>query len=540
MNKLIFLFVLGPWLWAQEPVTINGFVFDQGRPVEGVAVKIKDLAQGTLTDADGRYRIATKRGNVLQYSMLGYETVFRTVDGQTTNININLTEKRVALEDVTVSAKERIRTPKYKDILTEYHKNPDMIISSFGVKDKKTSGHALYVLDESELNTNALDFAGAIAGRFPIRNFRDSFYSDGSDPNPGPKILYDVDGMILSQPPNIPASFIKRVAFIPGLAGTSIYGSEGSSGVFIINTKNGFYEKPSSEAVNNKLKTSDLFYQGDAQPLVATQAFLPTALKPLIDSEKPEDVLPFFLQGNFKALTPIQKLQALQLIMESYGTTPTTQSIIDRFYRSGDFDLNHKRVLALIFSAYHLNNEALELYQEQFKRYPNRQRSYVDLYLTYEALGDTMRAKNFLFRYFHLIAEGFFPEPDNSVHGLMVKNLTRYQSKMGTLENGRFVYAEWEGHPADIELQFVGPDNRYFVWEPQSTAPGFLSDSGDGFYIEDAGQSWIMNGRKTKAEAFPVFLKISVFDFKGKRMQRKQLRCYVLYGSSINFKLLDF
>jgi hypothetical protein len=410
-----------------------------------------------------------------------------------------------------------------------------MVISTYGVLDKRTSGYALYVLDESEMNLNGLNFQDAIRGRFPVRQNSDTFYDFDN-----PKILYDVDGMILSAPPNIPPAFLKRVAFLPGLAATSIYGHLGRQGVFVINTKNGFYEKPSREAAHSQLKTSDLFYQGDAQPLVAIQAYLPTILKPLIDSEEPEDVLPFFEQGNFKALLPIQKLQALQLIMESYGTTLATQSIIDRFYRSEDFDLNHKRVLALIFSAYHLNDEALELYKEQFRRYPNRQRSYVDLFLTYDALGDTDRAKDLLFRYFYLIDKGFFPTPNNKVHGLMVKNLSRYQSTKDPSENGHFVYVEWEGQQADFELQFVGPDNRYFVWEPQSMVPGFLSDSGDGFYIEDAGQSWKMNGRKTKAEAFPVFLKISVFGFKGKRMQRKQLRCFILYGSNLNIQLLDF
>lgn len=86
-------------------IPITGKVTDRnGMPVPGVNIIIKGTSMGTVTDADGVYRIDAPDANaILVFSSIGYVTREVAVTGSTV-INVTLEEETRALDEVVVTA----------------------------------------------------------------------------------------------------------------------------------------------------------------------------------------------------------------------------------------------------------------------------------------------------------------------------------------------------------------------------------------------------------------------------------------------------
>ena len=67
-----------------QNLTISGSVTDQGGyPLEGATVMVKGTANGTVTDAEGNYRISASGDSELIVSYLGYLSQVKSVNGGT-------------------------------------------------------------------------------------------------------------------------------------------------------------------------------------------------------------------------------------------------------------------------------------------------------------------------------------------------------------------------------------------------------------------------------------------------------------------------
>ena len=83
MALAICTYMLAGWdLSAQEVQhKIMGCVYDEDKtPMAGVGVVIVGTLNGVVTDVDGNYAIAASKGQVLQFSFLGYKTESVTVE----------------------------------------------------------------------------------------------------------------------------------------------------------------------------------------------------------------------------------------------------------------------------------------------------------------------------------------------------------------------------------------------------------------------------------------------------------------------------
>jgi iron complex outermembrane receptor protein len=102
MKKLIFILTLifSAGLTAQE-IKVSGVVRDDAKgSLPAASVLVKDTSNGTTTDADGKYSIMAKIGDILQFSYVGLETKSIKVTGNT--VNVVLAESGVALQDVVI------------------------------------------------------------------------------------------------------------------------------------------------------------------------------------------------------------------------------------------------------------------------------------------------------------------------------------------------------------------------------------------------------------------------------------------------------
>ena len=102
MKKLFFIlsFLFAAGLTAQE-IKVSGVVTDESNgTLPGTTVLLKGTTKGTTTDADGKFTITAKTGDVLQFSYVGLETKAVTVTGIT--LNVTLMGSGETLQDVVV------------------------------------------------------------------------------------------------------------------------------------------------------------------------------------------------------------------------------------------------------------------------------------------------------------------------------------------------------------------------------------------------------------------------------------------------------
>ena len=102
-KPLVFLFLLCLFpLGAMAQSIIKGTVNDEnGEPVIGATVKVKETQKGTITDFDGNYSIEAASNATLVFSYVGYVTQEVKVGGKST-LNITMKEDNTTLNDVVV------------------------------------------------------------------------------------------------------------------------------------------------------------------------------------------------------------------------------------------------------------------------------------------------------------------------------------------------------------------------------------------------------------------------------------------------------
>lgn len=87
---------------AASKISVSGTVTSQieDEPLAGASVRIKGTSLGVTTDVDGKYEILAEKGQVLQFSYIGYKSKEVTIDRNV--INVALDEDRTLLDDVVV------------------------------------------------------------------------------------------------------------------------------------------------------------------------------------------------------------------------------------------------------------------------------------------------------------------------------------------------------------------------------------------------------------------------------------------------------
>ena len=231
----------------QEVVT--GVVTDAFGVLGGVTVTVLGTDKGTVTAADGSYRIVASKGTVLSFSYIGYKTQ-TVVVGDTLTLSVVLEEDTLSLQEVVVNAgyynvKEKERTGSISTV------KADAI-------EKQPVANILGALQGRMAGVNIVQSTGVPGGGFSIEiRGRNSIRLEGNQP------LYIVDGMPFSSEslgntaisgPILPGSGInplnaihptdiESVTVLKDADATAIYGSRGANGVVLITTKKGKAKK---------------------------------------------------------------------------------------------------------------------------------------------------------------------------------------------------------------------------------------------------------------------------------------------------------
>ncbi|MDO3695635.1 TonB-dependent receptor [Wenyingzhuangia sp. chi5] len=217
--------------WSQEKVT--GVITDAySMPIPGANVIIKGTSKGTITDFDGNYELMVNKGEILEISYIGYKTKEITYNGES-KLNATLEETNTQLDEVVVVG---------------YGK----------VKRKDVTGAVASMNSEALEKTNKVDAVSALQGQAPgvviqrtdnkpgsggfnirIRGASTINSNDSNGFNPGQNPLFIVDGIFVDDISFLNPADIERMDVLKDASATAIYGSRGSSGVVLIETKKG-------------------------------------------------------------------------------------------------------------------------------------------------------------------------------------------------------------------------------------------------------------------------------------------------------------
>lgn len=197
---------------------------EDGEPVVGASVLVTGTTVGTITDADGKFKLDNipASGKTLMISYIGMKTV--EVPIAAGEISVVLRPDSELLDEIVVTAQGLSRKEK-----------------SLGYSTQKVAGEKLTVARQTDLgNAMAGKIAGARffgksgstfdSGKIVLRGSSDFTSPAGSEP------IYVVDGSITNKNA-VNMDDVESINVLKGAAATALYGSQGGNGAVIITTK---------------------------------------------------------------------------------------------------------------------------------------------------------------------------------------------------------------------------------------------------------------------------------------------------------------
>jgi len=237
----IILLVLTINLRAQNGEDIiSGKVTDEnGDPIPGVNIFVKNTSTGTISEFDGAFQLAIpSEAQIIVFSYIGYLTVEEPINNRSI-INVTLTEDTQQLEEIIVTG---YSSQKKADVIGSISSlNPEI------VKDMPITGLD-QALQGQVPGVSVTQSSGTPGGGIMVRVRGNSSISSSNRP------LYIVDGIPVrdgglstrsfgGQNDNALATLnpndIESIEVLKDASAKAIYGSRAANGVVIITTKRG-------------------------------------------------------------------------------------------------------------------------------------------------------------------------------------------------------------------------------------------------------------------------------------------------------------
>lgn len=228
---------------SQKKRLLQGLVKDeQGNPIIGASIQLKNTGTGVITDLDGLFQIqVTDKNSVIVISYIGYVTQEISV-GDRSSITVQLKEDTKSLEEVVVTA--------------------------FGVTQKKeTMVGSIQQVRPAELkvpsSSLSTSFAGRMAGVIAIQRSgqpgadgADFWIRGKSTFGDATGVLIVLDGVEISSSDlnALDPEVIESFSILKDATATAMYGTRGANGVMIVTTKSG--QDLLKPIINFRLETS--------------------------------------------------------------------------------------------------------------------------------------------------------------------------------------------------------------------------------------------------------------------------------------------
>lgn len=220
---------------------IRGSVSDEeGQPLPGVTIFIKETAIGTVSDDDGNYSLAIPDGKaLLSFSFIGFVSQEIEVEGSQL-LDVRLEKDVQEVDEVVVTGIVQIKKESFTGTATTVKSEDLLAMGSDNVIK------SLVLLDPS-LNITENNVAGSNPNSLPDISLRgDAILSTtstsldatslSSDPNLPVFILDDFE-TTLTAVIDMDMNRIESITVLKDAAATAMYGSRAANGVIVITTK---------------------------------------------------------------------------------------------------------------------------------------------------------------------------------------------------------------------------------------------------------------------------------------------------------------
>ena len=212
-----------------QTIKVKGQVVDEnGEPLIGATVRLKDAATGVITDFDGNFSIDCKSNATLIVSYMGYKTREIAVRG------------RAALEPIELTSDTNVLD--------------QVVVVGYGVQKKADLTGSVSIVNADELKkVSNSNISTMLEGKVPGVQIT----SDGQ-PGADPSVrirgigsfgstapLYVIDGVPMGTTiRDFSPNDIETIQVLKDAAAGAIYGSRAANGVIIITTKKGKKDQP--------------------------------------------------------------------------------------------------------------------------------------------------------------------------------------------------------------------------------------------------------------------------------------------------------
>ncbi|WP_316836036.1 TonB-dependent receptor [Pedobacter nutrimenti] len=207
---------------------VGRIVDENGIPVPGASVKVKNSSKGTVTDIDGKFQLTLVKGDVLLISYVGFETKEITYTEES-SLNITLKQVNNALGEV--------------------------VVIGYGTQKKVNLTGSVASISAKEIeDLPATNITNSLAGRLPGLVATNSSGRPGSGSNlqirgistlNNNSTLIVVDGIVRTDGFDaINATDVASITILKDAASTAVYGARAANGVILITTKRGVAGKP--------------------------------------------------------------------------------------------------------------------------------------------------------------------------------------------------------------------------------------------------------------------------------------------------------
>lgn len=209
---------------AIQQRSVSGNVTDQnGQPLPGVSVMVKNTQKGTSTDLEGNYEIEAEKGDILEFSFLGY-----------------------ASQEIAIEEKIKIDVVLQQS-LSELD---EIVVIGYGTQKKRDLTGAVSQINATRLeNENPNAVSDVLRGNIPGLNVGYSTSAKGGgslqvrgqntlNANGSPLIV--LDGVIYYGSLNdINPNDIETIDVLKDASSAAVYGAKAASGVVLVTTKKG-------------------------------------------------------------------------------------------------------------------------------------------------------------------------------------------------------------------------------------------------------------------------------------------------------------
>lgn len=245
LNQLtLLLFLLVTQISLAQEKNVTGKVIDQnGKPLTGANIVVKETSNSTETDLNGNFTIKADASQTLIISYIGLKT--KQISAGSSNLTIKLEDDTQMIEGIVVTALGIKRKP---DEIT----SSTQVIKTNELNQAKVTNPVSGLIGKvSGLQINTSNNGVNPSTRIQLRGFRSITGNN--------EALIVINGVVSTAGAfaELNPESIESVNVMKGASGSALYGSLGSNGVIIVTTKKGTKNNEKFKVTLNSTFTFD-------------------------------------------------------------------------------------------------------------------------------------------------------------------------------------------------------------------------------------------------------------------------------------------